>query len=49
MARLLADDGERRRMGSAGRERVSREFTLDAMVSGVAAVYRDVLGGTLTR
>jgi rhamnosyl/mannosyltransferase len=41
--RLVADASLRARMGEAGRLRVEREFTLEAMAAGTAAIYRDVL------
>jgi glycosyltransferase involved in cell wall biosynthesis len=40
----LADDPDlRARMGAAGRERISRLFTIPAMVEGTLATYRRVL------
>ena len=42
--RLLDDPDLRLRLGGAARERVSRRFSLDAMVDGNLAVYRSVLG-----
>jgi glycosyltransferase involved in cell wall biosynthesis len=42
MQRLLADPGLRRRMGGAGRALVRREFSVEAMVEGNLAVYRDL-------
>jgi glycosyltransferase involved in cell wall biosynthesis len=44
--RLLDDPDLRRRMGSAGRERVAREFTLDRMVERTLALYTEVAAGT---
>jgi glycosyltransferase involved in cell wall biosynthesis len=44
--RLLHDAPLRFRMGEAGRARVARDFTLDAMASGTSAVYRAVLSAT---
>ena len=43
MERLLADPGLRRRMGAAGRARILEEFSVEAMVTGNLAVYRQVL------
>lgn len=43
MAHLLADPALRRRMGEAGRARILREFSVEAMVDGNLAVYREVL------
>ena len=42
--RLLADAPLRRQMGTAGRERVWREFTVAKMVEHVDAIYQSVLG-----
>jgi glycosyltransferase involved in cell wall biosynthesis len=44
--RLLHDAPLRFRMGEAGRARVARDFTLDAMASRTSAVYRAVLSAT---
>ena len=44
MNRLLDDPALRTRMGATGRERVLREFSVDAMCEGNLAVYRKVLG-----
>jgi glycosyltransferase involved in cell wall biosynthesis len=41
---LLVDPDRAERLASAGRARVQRDFTLEAMVRGVAAVYDEVLG-----
>jgi len=38
-ARLLQDPGEARRRGAAGRARIERDFSVDAMVRATAAVY----------
>jgi len=37
VAKFLAEDNQREAMGRAGRNRVAREFTMDAMVDGFAA------------
>jgi glycosyltransferase involved in cell wall biosynthesis len=42
---LLADPVLRGRMGSAGRERVTRHFHERDMVRQTVGVYRDLLGG----
>lgn len=42
LARVLGDDDLRARLASAARERVAREFSVERMVTGVEAVYRDV-------
>ncbi|HEU4648142.1 MAG TPA: glycosyltransferase family 4 protein [Gemmatimonadales bacterium] len=41
--RLLADPGLAHRLAAAGHERVRREFSTDAMVSRVSALYDEVL------
>jgi glycosyltransferase involved in cell wall biosynthesis len=41
--RLLASEALRRRYGTAGRELVEREFSIDAMVRGNLEVYRAVI------
>jgi glycosyltransferase involved in cell wall biosynthesis len=43
VARLLGDRPLRERMGAAGRGRILSEFSVDAMVDGNLAVYRQVL------
>jgi glycosyltransferase involved in cell wall biosynthesis len=43
LASLLADPERRRCLGEAGRARILREFSVDAMVDGNLAVYRKVL------
>ena len=43
--RLVADTELRRRLGEQGRQRASREFTVEAMVRGTLSVYRSALGG----
>jgi glycosyltransferase involved in cell wall biosynthesis len=45
LARLLADPNLRRRLGAGGRELMRREFSIDAMVEGNLAVYRELLRG----
>lgn len=40
VGRLIDDPGLRRRMGEAGRRRVSAEFGIRAMVEATAAIYR---------
>jgi glycosyltransferase involved in cell wall biosynthesis len=43
LARLLALPDRGRALGAAGRERARAEFTLDRMVDGTLAVYREVV------
>jgi glycosyltransferase involved in cell wall biosynthesis len=43
IAEVLADPQKARRMGSAGRERVQRDFTIAAMLARYEALYRSVL------
>lgn len=43
---LLADEAGRRAMGTAGRERVRREFTLQRMAEATSALYHEVVVGT---
>lgn len=43
MQRLLDDADLRHQFGAAGRQRILREFSVDAMVEGNLAVYRRVL------
>jgi glycosyltransferase involved in cell wall biosynthesis len=43
ISRVLGDKDLARRMGEAGRERVAREFSVDGMVDGNLAVYRELL------
>jgi glycosyltransferase involved in cell wall biosynthesis len=43
VARLLLDDSESRRLGSAGRERVRRLFAVERLVSDIDALYRRLL------
>jgi glycosyltransferase involved in cell wall biosynthesis len=40
---LLADPGRRRVLGIAGQSMMAREFSIDAMVEGNLAVYRELL------
>jgi len=42
IVQLLRDPGLRQRMGDAGREIARREFSIEAMVSGNLAVYRQL-------
>ncbi len=42
---LLEDKARARRWGEAGKAIVRREFSIEAMVAGNLAVYREVLGG----
>ena len=44
LARLAGDPAERRRMGDAGLRRARERFSLDVMVEGTVAVYREALG-----
>jgi len=39
LLRALRDDGLRRSLGAAGRERVMTEFSVDQMVNRTLAVY----------
>lgn len=41
VAKFLAEDNQREAMGRAGRNRVAREFTVEAMVDGFAAAASD--------
>lgn len=43
LRRLLDDADLRRRMGEAGRRRILAEFSVDAMVEGNLAIYRQVI------
>lgn len=43
---LAADAPLRERLGANGRERAAKCFSIDAMVDGTLAVYREVLGRT---
>ena len=45
LRRLAVDDALRARLGREGRDHVLRHFTLDRLVGGVLAVYREVAGG----
>lgn len=44
LARLVTDPHRRRQLGAEGRDRIEREFSVDAMVEGNLAVYRELLG-----
>jgi len=44
LRRLLADEGLRRRMGHAGRERVRALFTTESMMRGMDRLYEEALG-----
>ena len=44
LIRLLESDDLRHRMGRAGHEIVERDFSLDRMVEGNLAVYRELAG-----
>jgi glycosyltransferase involved in cell wall biosynthesis len=43
ITRLAADPGRARALGTAGRQRVEREFTVDRMLERLVAVYEKVL------
>jgi len=45
LKRLVTDTELRQRLGEQGRQRASREFTVEAMVRGTLSVYRTVLAG----
>jgi rhamnosyl/mannosyltransferase len=45
IVRLVRDTALRRRLGSAARARVNREFTAARMAERTRSLYRDVLGG----
>ena len=47
--RLLTDPGLRARLGASGRERFSRDFTLDVSVARTLAVYREALDAARPR
>jgi glycosyltransferase involved in cell wall biosynthesis len=49
MLRLAGDPGMRRRMGTAAAERVSRLFTIPAMVEGTLAAYRRAIEAVVGR
>jgi glycosyltransferase involved in cell wall biosynthesis len=42
LADLLADPERRARLGAAGRRRVAERFTVEGMLAGTAAVYREL-------
>lgn len=44
IGRLIGDPGLRRALGQRGQTLMAREFSLDAMVEGNLAVYRELLG-----
>lgn len=44
ICRLLGDDGMRRRMGAAGRERARREFNWDSVTGRIIDIYRELSG-----
>ena len=46
VAALLADPDRRQALGAAGQALMAREFSIDTMVEGNLAVYRELLGGT---
>jgi glycosyltransferase involved in cell wall biosynthesis len=48
LAGLLADPERRRRLGTAGRERVERSFTRQACISSLLELYEDVLQRSAT-
>ncbi len=43
ISRLLADPEYRRKLGAGGQELMAREFSVDAMVEGNLAVYRELV------
>ena len=43
ISKLLGDDGLRRRMGAAGRERVRRQFNWDAVTAAILSIYDGLL------
>jgi rhamnosyl/mannosyltransferase len=43
LTRLCRDAALRERLGAAGRARVLRDFTLDAMAARTASVYREAV------
>jgi glycosyltransferase involved in cell wall biosynthesis len=45
VVRVLEDPALARKLGARGREIVERDFTLEAVATRYAALYRDVLGG----
>ena len=49
LTRLLADPALRARYGEAGRARVERDFTVQAMTAATTAVYREVLSAGTSR
>lgn len=47
IARLLADSDEAARMGSAGREKMAREYTWSAVYDRIERVYQGLRGAPL--
>jgi glycosyltransferase involved in cell wall biosynthesis len=45
IVRVLGDPALGERLSAAGRRRVEEKFTVDAMVDGTLAVYRDLVAG----
>ena len=45
LARLVANPDLRRQLGARGRDRIEHEFSVDAMVDGNLAVYRELVAG----
>jgi glycosyltransferase involved in cell wall biosynthesis len=46
LSRLLSDDALRASLGQAGRARVTRDFSAEAMIERTLAVYDEVLAGS---
>lgn len=46
--RILLDADHARQLGTAGRERIRTEFSIERMVDGYARLYREVAGGVHT-
>jgi glycosyltransferase involved in cell wall biosynthesis len=49
LRRLVVDEPMRRAMGSAGRMRAHREFSLDRMISNYEKFYGSLVGGRLAQ
>ncbi len=49
LERLRANPGERRRLGAAGRERVTERFALDRMVERYTSLYEEVVESAVGR
>ena len=49
LRRLLVDPALRRRLGEAGRRRILSGFTVETMVEGNIAVYREILAQRAAR